>query len=220
MKKLFMLGLITSSTLLLTACGNKEENSLENIQNPNINQETILPNNEITMTSKEAIKEYLENADFQWMGEEIKVGDYITVDYIWRLDSENVFDTSIESIAKASGKYTDGRDYNEGLPFTAGAGQMIPWFDNAVIWMKIWQTKTIEIPSTEAYGERNEENVMRFPLSDIPNPENFMVGQQIWLDQGISARIIDKSDKEIILDMNHELAGKNLIFDITIKSIN
>jgi peptidylprolyl isomerase len=37
---------------------------------------------------------------------------------------------------------------------------------------------------------------------------------------GYPAKIIKITDKEITLDMNHELAGKDLIFDITMKSIN
>jgi FKBP-type peptidyl-prolyl cis-trans isomerase 2 len=32
--------------------------------------------------------------------------------------------------------------------------------------------------------------------------------------------ITSVTDKEMVVDFNHELAGKNLIFDITIKSIN
>ena len=39
------------------------------------------------------------------------------------------------------------------MAFTVWAGQMIAWFDRAVEWMKVWQTKTIEIPAVDAYGE-------------------------------------------------------------------
>jgi FKBP-type peptidyl-prolyl cis-trans isomerase 2 len=48
------------------------------------------------------------------------------VHYVGRLDAENVFDTSVEVIAKACGSYNAMRDYNEGLSFEVGAGQMIP----------------------------------------------------------------------------------------------
>jgi hypothetical protein len=41
------------------------------------------------------------------------------------LNDQDVFDTSVEEIAKACGKYTAGRNYNEGLAFQVGAGQMI-----------------------------------------------------------------------------------------------
>jgi FKBP-type peptidyl-prolyl cis-trans isomerase 2 len=37
---------------------------------------------------------------------------------------------------------------------------------------------------------------------------------------GYPAKIVKITDKEITFDMNSELAGKDLIFDITLKSIN
>jgi FKBP-type peptidyl-prolyl cis-trans isomerase 2 len=97
---------------------------------------------------------------------------------------------------------------------------MIPGFSKAVIGMKVGQTKTVNIPAAEAYGERSEEYVQTYPLSDVPNPDDYVEGMQIAVGYGMNATITKKTDKEITLDFNHELAGKNLIFDITIKSIN
>ncbi|MEI7558313.1 MAG: hypothetical protein WCJ45_05950 [bacterium] len=42
------------------------------------------------------------------------------MDYVGRLDEQTVFDTSVESVAKACGKYNAGRNYNEGLSFKVG----------------------------------------------------------------------------------------------------
>jgi FKBP-type peptidyl-prolyl cis-trans isomerase 2 len=61
---------------------------------------------------------------------------------------------------------------------------------------------------------------MTFPLSEVPNADEFQEGMKVYLDYGMAATITKKTDKEITLDMNHELAGKSLTFDITIKSIN
>ena len=64
--------------------------------------------------------------------EKLAKGNTATVDYVGRLDEQTVFDTSVESIAKACGKYASGRNYNEGLSFGVGAGQMIAGFDKGV----------------------------------------------------------------------------------------
>ena len=61
---------------------------------------------------------------------------------------------------------------------------------------------------------------MEFDLSEMSGAENFQEGQEVYLNYGMSAVITKKTDKTITLDMNHKLAGKDLIFDITIKSIN
>ncbi|MDR0282194.1 MAG: FKBP-type peptidyl-prolyl cis-trans isomerase [Candidatus Peribacteria bacterium] len=97
---------------------------------------------------------------------------------------------------------------------------MIAGFDAAVVGMKLGQTKTITIPAKDAYGERSEEYIQSFPLSEVPNPEQFQEGMKISLGYGMNATVAKITNKEITLDMNHELAGKDLIFDITVKSIN
>ena len=104
------------------------------------------------MEINKAVQEYLDGADKNWTWEvEVKNWDKITVDYIWRLSDWTVFDTSVESVAKACGKYNEARDYTEGLSFEVWAGQMIKWFqkndtDNAEMntWWHI-QPKKYEI---------------------------------------------------------------------------
>jgi len=81
-----------------------------------------------------AIKDYLAKSDTKGKGSKtVTKGHSITVHYIGRLDEQTVFDTSIEEIAKACGTYNSGRNYNDGLAFQVGAGQMIAGFDTAVV---------------------------------------------------------------------------------------
>ena len=224
MKKSLLIGLVISSTLLLAACGNKTENlTTEGTpeEQRGVEQQNILPpENEITLTCPETIQAYLNTANLEGEGEIIvQPNDAIVVDYIGRLPDGTVFDTSVESVAQACGTYTPGRNYNEGLPFTAGAGQMIVWFDNAVLGMRVNQTKTVQIPAGEAYGEHNSELVISFSTEGIDTSE-LAEGAQIMTPDGISATVTQLTDKEITLDYNSPLAGKDLIFDITLKTIN
>ena len=51
------------------------------------------------MEIQKAVEEYLKNSDKKWQWEEVKAGDSIVVDYIWRLEDGTVFDTShVENI--------------------------------------------------------------------------------------------------------------------------
>jgi len=144
----------------------------------------------------------------------------VTVHYIGRLDDETVFDTSVEEIAKACGKYMSGRNYNEGLAFEVGAGQMIAGFDKGVEGMTIGQTKTIHIEAKDAYGEWSEANLIKVPRAQIPNADQLEKGMKVYASNGQPFTVYEVTDKEITLDANHELAGKKLIFDITVQSIN
>ena len=59
----------------------------------------------------------------------------------------------VEYIAKlADGTVVDKSEGNGPLEFTAGAGEMIQGFDEAVIGMKLGDEKTVTVPPEKAYG--------------------------------------------------------------------
>ena len=210
MKKSVLLSLILLSGIFLVACEKNEE--VENEQ----------PTDVIVEISdcQSAVQNYLAGSDQKWDGEEVKKGDNIVVDYIWRLEDGTVFDTSIQSIAEVCGVYVEGRDYTQWLSFEAQGGQMVKWFDNGVIGMKLWQTKTVQFWPEEWYGEYDENLVVSAPIEEVGDVSQFSEWDTVYLWMGYPAKIVKITDKEVTFDMNSELAGKNLIFDITLKSIN
>ena len=210
MKKSLFISLILLSWILLTACGKKDEEPTQNIEPT-----------EIALTDcQKAVNKYLDWADKNWSWEEVKKWDNIVVDYIWRLEDGTVFDTSIQSIAEVCGVYSEWRDYTEWLSFQAQAGQMVKWFDNGVIWMKVWQTKTVQFWPEEWYGEYDKNLVVTAPINEVGDVSQFKEWDTVYLWMWYPAKIVKITDKEVTFDMNSELAGKCLIFDITLKSIN
>ena len=153
-------------------------------------------------------------------GKKVENGDNITVDYIWRLENGTVFDTSIESVAKENWKYNESRDYTQWLTFDVWAGKMIKWFDEWVVWMKVWQTKTVEISPEEGYGLYDDSLVVTVPIDEVGDVSELSEWDTVYVWAWYPAKITKITDQEVTFDMNHELAGKNLIFDITLKSIN
>ena len=137
-----------------------------------------------------------------------KNGDTVKVDYTGTLENGTVFDTSVGG---------------EPLNFTLGEGQMIPGFEQAVLGMKVGESKTVTIPAAEAYGQYNDnwvEVVNRENLTNIPNPE---VGQQLQGPRpgggtGVGT-ITNVTNTTITVDFNSPLAGKNLTFEIELISI-
>lgn len=140
---------------------------------------------------------------------EVKNNSEILVHYTGKLDNGEVFDSSA------------GR---EPLAFTVGSGMVIPGFDAGVLGMKINESKTIAIPSAEAYGEVMQELIQEVPMSQLPPEIKPEVGMQLMSQapngQEIPLRITTVKDESIIVDANHPLAGKNLNFDLTLVQIN
>ena len=228
MKKSILLSLVLISIFTLSACGKNSDES--NIIDDNVNwlSESVsdLSDNEsenseiIGLDCQPMIEKYLKESNKEWSWEEIKVWDNIVVDYIWRLEDWTVFDTSIEEIAKSCGKYNEWRNYKEWLWFEVWAWQMIKWFDEWVVWMKEWQTKTVKFWPEKWYGQRNEQYVMTYSSDEVWDLSKFTEGQTVYLWIWAVAKITKVTDNEVTLDLNHELAWKDLIFDITIKSVN
>ena len=133
------------------------------------------------MNTQQAIKDYLAAANADVQKEKVTTGDKIIVDYIGRLNEQEVFDTSVKTVAEAAGKYSPQRNYDEGLSFTVGAGQMIKGFDEAVVGMKVGETKTVHIPAEKAYGARRDDLIVRVPLKEAGDTSGAKVGMQVVL---------------------------------------
>ncbi|HEY5371291.1 MAG TPA: peptidylprolyl isomerase [Hanamia sp.] len=137
-----------------------------------------------------------------------KKGDNVKVHYKGTLTTGEQFDSS------------EGRDP---LAFTVGAGQMIKGFDDAIPGMAVGDKKTINIAPSDAYGEKNTEAIVEFPKANIPADMKLEPGMKLQLQnqagQPIPVVVTEIKDDVVILDANHELAGKELVFDIELMEI-
>ncbi len=139
------------------------------------------------------------------MTETIQSGDTIAVDYTGKHEDGKIFDTS-------EGKAP--------LTFTVGAGMLIKGFDTAVIGMKKGESKTVTIPPEEGYGVRNEEAFVEVPRMHFPEEIPLAEGLQLELQdpngRPVPAVVAEIGEESVKMDINHFLAGKTLIFDISI----
>lgn len=138
-----------------------------------------------------------------------KNGDNVKVHYTGKLTSGEQFDSSA------------GR---EPLGFTVGAGQMIKGFDAAIPGMAVGDKKTVTIPAAEAYGEKSEEAMIPFPKENVPADMQLVVGMHLTLSneygQPVQVTVVEIKEDVVVLDANHHLAGKDLVFDIELVEIN
>ncbi len=135
-------------------------------------------------------------------------GDTVKVHYTGKLEDGTVFDSSRE---------------REPLEFTLESGQIIPGFEEAVEGMEEGEETTVEIPPEKAYGMRQEDAVMEFPATELPDEMEPEVGMQLQLQgangQAFPARVVEVGDETVVLDANHPLAGETLTFDIELVEV-
>ncbi len=136
-------------------------------------------------------------------------GKKVSVHYTGTLDDGTKFDSSY--------------DRNQPLNFTCMAGQMIKGFDEAVRDMEVGQTVNIHLEPSEAYGERREDLIYEFPMEQVPEDmRSLKAGEHVMLQgpmgQPIPAVVSKVTPSSIFVDLNHEMAGKALNFEITLLS--
>ena len=138
----------------------------------------------------------------------VKDGDTVKVHYTGKLEDGTVFDSSKE---------------DEPLELTIGAGNVIEGFEKGVIGMERGSSKTVTIPPEEAYGSMNEELVAKVKKENFPENITPVIGEQLQLKQQdgniVNVTITEIEGDTVILDANHPLSGKTLIFDIELVEI-
>mgnify|MGYP001822462508 FL=1 len=139
----------------------------------------------------------------------IENGQKVKIHYTGTLDDGNQFDSSA------------GR---EPLEFEMGAGMVIPGFEKGVADMEVGEKKTINIPAAEAYGELREDLVMNFERSQLPPDLEPEIGMMLQMQgpqgQPVPVTITAVEEAEITIDANHQLAGKNLNFELELVSVD
>lgn len=147
----------------------------------------------------------LTTTNSAWAKKKAKEGYKVSTRYVGKLKDGRIFDHNI-------GKKT--------LDFVIGNSNLIKPFDQAFIGMEEGQTKTINIPAKDAYGEFDENKLFRILASELPEgtkvgeTKNYRIGGAYH-----PIRIVDIGEEYVYIDANPALAGKDLIFDITLVEI-
>jgi peptidylprolyl isomerase len=138
----------------------------------------------------------------------VKKGDTVRIHYKGRLEDGTVFDS------------TDG---GASLEFTVGRGEFLAGLENGVIGMETGASRTLFIPAEEGYGLRNKERVFEYDRKKLPEGFQPTEGQQMQMYRAdgmpVTVTLVGVSELTVTMDCNHPLAGKNLIFDITLEEI-
>jgi len=115
------------------------------------------------------------------------------------------------------GKTIESNKGKEPLKYTQGQHQIIPGLEKELTGMKVGGEKRIKVKPEDAYGPIDPKAIQEFPKEKIP-PEGQKVGAILTArgpqGQAIPVKVKEVKEKTVVLDMNHPMAGKTLVFDI------
>jgi len=142
----------------------------------------------------------------------LKERDFVLVEYTVRVkDTGEVIETTSEDVARSSGVYREGEVYGPKL-LIVGEGRYVKGFEEAVTSSEVGDEKTTEVEPSKAYGERDPGKVKILSLRELaklnitPEPGKAIeIGGAIGVVRSISGG-------RVVVDFNHPLSGKTLVF--------
>ena len=124
---------------------------------------------------------------------------------------------------KETGEVLDSSQHHgEPLTVLIGANNIIPGLEKQMEGMEVGEKKTIEVKAEEAYGTKDPNLIQRVPreyFQGIELEKGMPLQAQTPDGQIINLVVVDFNDKEVVVDMNHPLAGKDLVFDVEIVDV-
>lgn len=138
-----------------------------------------------------------------------KKGDKLKLEFTGTLDNGDVFD-STEKMGKP-------------LEVTVGEGKLIPGFERALVGMEPGDEKDVKLEPEQAFGHRQDQLVQTIPKNQINIGKEINEGMFLMVGipgkQQFPAKVLEVTDDDVKLDLNHPLADKTLNFNIKLLEI-
>lgn len=126
-------------------------------------------------------------------------GVKVTLEYTLTLPDKTVADSNV------------GHDP---ISFVQGAKQILPGLEKELAGMKMGQKKQIRVPAAEGFGAYDPKARTTVEKSQVP--PNVTAGTMLSAPDGRTVKVLEVTEEFVVLDLNHPLAGKDLLFDVHI----
>ena len=137
---------------------------------------------------------------------QIETGMSVTLHFSLVLEDGHIIDSNFES---------------EPATFSVGDGNLLPGFESTLMGLVNGDEREFTIPPEQAFGQHNPQNVQAVERGNF-DQEELELGAMFSFQNGdveLLGVIVDVDDNEVVIDFNHPLAGKNIIFLVKIIDI-
>lgn len=138
----------------------------------------------------------------------VEAGQAVLVRYRGTLDDGTVF--------------VDTMQENGPIKFKVGSHEMLPAFELAVSELSPGESCHIHIPASKAHGAYDESLVVTVPIASVPDAETLSEGEYFFVQFGDfteAVKVLSKNETSMVVDCNHELAGKDVNYYIELLEI-
>ena len=149
----------------------------------------------------------------------IKEGDFVRLNFTGKIkETDEVFDTTSEDIAEEAGILVENKVYGP-IPIIVGGNHLLKAIDDAIIGTEAGDAVHVSVTPENGFGQRNPNFIQLIPMKEFKKQGMTPVrGMKITADAG-TGKIISVNGGRVKVDFNHELAGKNLEYDVSVVEV-
>lgn len=149
----------------------------------------------------------------------INDGDFVRVNFTGKVkETDDVFDTTYDEIAQEAGIFEENKTYKP-IPIVVGGNHLLPAIEESIKGLEAGDTKHVEVEAADAFGPRDSKLVQLVPMKEFKKQGmNPVPGMKIS-SNGSTGKILTVNGGRVKVDFNHELAGKDLIYDVEVTEI-
>jgi len=123
----------------------------------------------------------------------------------------------------ADGEVVEATEQDHPVQYLHGAGMLLPSLESALDTLEEGTRKRFVVAAGEAYGERDETSVVTLPRTVFPATVDLSVGARLAArttgGETYPLTVREIFHDRVVVDLNHPLAGKDLHFDVTVRSV-
>jgi FKBP-type peptidyl-prolyl cis-trans isomerase SlyD len=138
----------------------------------------------------------------------IEAGCEVRLEYVLRLPDGTVLDASSREAP---------------LRYVHGQGHIFRGLERALEGMREGEQRTVVLAPSDAFGDRDPAGVDVLPRSAFPGDVELAKGEELVLQgedgDAVPFSIVDVQDDEVVVDLNHPLAGKTLHVEVTVREV-
>ena len=141
------------------------------------------------------------------MNLQIQTGTSVTLHFSLSLENGHIIDSNFEG---------------NPATFSVGDGNLLPGFESSLLGLEVGDEREFIISPENAFGQHNEQNVQAVDRGNFEESE-LEVGSILSFQNGdgeLPGVIIAFEEDQVMVDFNHPLSGKNIVFQVKIVEIN
>ena len=143
-------------------------------------------------------------------------GDFVRVNFTGKIkETDDVFDTTYDEVAQEAGIYEENKTYKP-IPIVVGGNHLLPAIEEEIIGLEAGDKKTIEVDSEKGFGQRDPSLIQLVPMKEFKKQGMTPYPGMKIQSEGATGKILTVNGGRVKVDFNHELAGKDLIYDVEV----